>query len=102
MGQQSTGTEWDAVIDRLLLVALPFHGPGEPPTDKKEVVNWGMAPSGIEDGRVPRRVRAYDVSRRWFEGSITAARGVFVGAWLGLLDRTAVHALVEVLFLRAR
>jgi len=102
MGQQSTGTEWDAVIDRLLLVALPFHGPGEPPTDKKEVVNWGMAPSGIEDGRVPRRVRAYDVSRRWFEGSITAARGVFVGAWLGLLDRTAVHALDELYYRRAR
>ena len=76
--------------------------PGEPPTDNKEVIDWGMAPSSSDDGRVPRRVRAYDAARRWFEGSVTAARGVFVGAWLGLLDRTALHALDELYYRRAR
>lgn len=56
----------------------------------------------MDDGKVPRRVRAYDASRRWFEVSITAARGVFVGAWLGLLDRTALHATDELYYRRTR
>ena len=61
-----------------------------------------MAPPGMNHGNVPRRVRAYDASRRWFEASITAARGVFIGAWLGLLDRTALHATDELYYRRTR
>ena len=61
-----------------------------------------MAPSGVDDGSVPRIVRAYDASRRWFEASLTVARGVFVGAWLGLLDRAALHATDELYYRRAR
>jgi hypothetical protein len=61
-----------------------------------------MPPSGVDDGKVPRRVRAYDASRRWFDVFITAARGVFVGTWLGLLDRTALHATDEVYYRRTR
>ena len=61
-----------------------------------------MAPSGVDDGSVPRIVRAYDASRRWFEASLTVARGVFVGAWLGLLDRTALHATDELYYRRTR
>ena len=62
----------------------------------------GMPPSGMDDGKVPRRVRAYDASRRWLDVSITAARGVFVGTWLGLLDRTALHATDELYYRRTR
>ena len=56
----------------------------------------------MDDGRVPWRVRAYDTSRRWFEGSIAIARGVFIGMWLGLLDRTALHAIDELYYRRTR
>lgn len=62
----------------------------------------GMPPSDVDAGKVPLRVRAYDASRRWFEVSITAARGVFVGTWLGLLDRTALHATDELYYRRTR
>ena len=56
----------------------------------------------MDDGRVPWRVRAYDTSRRWFEGSLAIARGVFIGMWLGLLDRTALHAIDELYYRRTR
>ena len=56
----------------------------------------------MDDGRVPWRVRAYDTSRRWFEGSIAIARGVFIGTWLGLLDRAALHAIDELYYRRTR
>ena len=56
----------------------------------------------MDDGRVPLRVRAYDASRRWFDVSITAARGVFAGTWLGLLDRAALHATDALYYRRMR
>ena len=45
-------------------------------------------------------VRVYDASRPIFERSLAAARAVFVGTWLGLLDRGALHATDELYYRR--
>jgi hypothetical protein len=39
----------------------------------------------------PWQVRLYDASRRVFDASVAVARAVFVGTWLGLLDRRTLH-----------
>jgi hypothetical protein len=44
----------------------------------------------------------YDASLRLFRVSGVAARAVFVGTWLGLLDRHALHAADELYYRRAR
>ncbi len=50
----------------------------------------------MDDGRICRGQSGPTTPRRrWFEGSITAARGVFIGTWLGLLDRTSLYATNE-------
>jgi hypothetical protein len=47
-------------------------------------------------------VRAYHTSRRLFDLSLAAARAIFVGTWLGLLDRHSWHAADEDHYSRAR
>lgn len=62
-----------------------------------------MTSSDIADGKAkpPWMVRAYDASRALFERSIMAARALFVGTWLGMLDREALHATDELYYRRA-
>ena len=63
-----------------------------------------MTSFDIVDGKpkLPWIVRAYDASRPVFERSLMAARALFVGTWLGLLDRDALHATDELYYRRAR
>ena len=62
-----------------------------------------MAPPREADDqrKAPALVRAYDASRPVFERSVMAARALFVGTWLGLLDREALHATDELYYRRA-
>jgi hypothetical protein len=57
---------------------------------------------GDVQARLPWRASAYDAARRLFEVSLVAARAVFVGTWLGLLDRHALHAADELYYRRVR
>jgi hypothetical protein len=53
-------------------------------------------------GKVPWQARMYDASRRVFDAATAAARAVFVGTWLGLLDRRALQAADELYYRRVR
>src|SRR5687768_11996115 len=53
-------------------------------------------------GKVPWQARVYDASRRVFDAATAAARAVFVGTWLGLLDRRALQAADELYYRRVR
>ena len=48
------------------------------------------------------RIRAYDASRGLFDRFVVAARAAFVGVWLGILDRHALHAADELYYSRTR
>ena len=63
----------------------------------------GMDPprEGDDRRRAPALVRAYDASRPVFERAVVAARALFVGTWLGLLDREALHVTDELYYRRA-
>jgi hypothetical protein len=63
-----------------------------------------MDSNNIPDVRrdTPWQVRLYDSSRRAFDASVNAARAVFVGTWLGLLDRRSLHAADALYYRRAR
>jgi hypothetical protein len=50
----------------------------------------------------PWPIRLYEASRRGFDTSVAAARAVFIGTWLGLLDRQSLHAADELYYRRTR
>ena len=55
-----------------------------------------------DDPRDPWQVRLYHASRRVFDASVAVAQAVFVGVWLGLLDRRSLHAADAAYYRRAR
>jgi hypothetical protein len=49
-----------------------------------------------------RTARIYQASRRLFDSALVGVRALFTGVWLGLLDRTALHAADELYYSRLR